>query len=152
MSFKFKPINLKIKGYDYCKLYNETSDEDYEEEYVDLSDMPPLESDEGKVKEGKGLKTPNKLLTRLSILLAQIKAANNSYELKNKMRHILYLFCQHNKITKKFTAIYLSHYNHGRKSDCNKRSQTFYFHLIGLRMLIRIRIIKLNLSEKATNL
>ena len=36
--------------------------------------MPPLEGDE-EVKEGKGLKiwTPNKLLTRLSILLAQIK-------------------------------------------------------------------------------
>ena len=37
--------------------------------------MPPLEGDEGKVKEGKRLKilTPNKLLTRLPILLAQKK-------------------------------------------------------------------------------
>ena len=35
-------------------------------------------------KEGKGLKivTPNKLLTRLPILVAQIKAGNNSYKLK----------------------------------------------------------------------
>ena len=34
--------------------------------------MPPLERDEEKLKEGKGLKilTPNKLLTRLPILLA----------------------------------------------------------------------------------
>ena len=34
---------------------------------------------------GIGLKilTPNKLLTRLSILLAEIKAGNNSYKLKN---------------------------------------------------------------------
>ena len=41
-----------------------------------------------KVKEGKGLKilTPNKLLTRLPILLAQIKAGSNSYKLKNEMR------------------------------------------------------------------
>ena len=40
--------------------------------------MPPLEGDE-EVKKGKGLKllTPNKLLTRLPILLAQIKAGNN---------------------------------------------------------------------------
>ena len=40
--------------------------------------MAPLEGDE-KVKERKGLKilTPIKLLTRLSILLAQIKAGNN---------------------------------------------------------------------------
>ena len=38
--------------------------------------MPPLEGDEEEVKEGKELKmlTPNKLLTRLPISLAQIKA------------------------------------------------------------------------------
>ena len=43
--------------------------------------MPPLKGDEEEVKEGKGLKllTPNKLLTRLLILLAQIKAGNSSY-------------------------------------------------------------------------
>ena len=42
--------------------------------------MQPLESDEEEVKKGKGIKilTPNKLLTRLSVLLAQIKAYNNS--------------------------------------------------------------------------
>ena len=60
MGSKFKPINLKIKGYDYDKLYNETSDEDYEEklnydfdEFIDISDMPPLEGDEEEVKDGK---------------------------------------------------------------------------------------------------
>ena len=64
--------------------------------------MPPLEGDE-EVKEGKGLKilTPNKLLTRLPVLLAQIKARNNSYKLKNEIRQILYLLYQQNKITKK---------------------------------------------------
>ena len=38
-------------------------------------------------KRGTGLiiLTPNKLLTRLSILLAQIKAGNNSYKLKNEI-------------------------------------------------------------------
>ena len=33
-------MNLKIKGYDYNKLYNKTLNEDYDyyrEEYVDLS-------------------------------------------------------------------------------------------------------------------
>ena len=36
--------------------------------------MPPLEGDEEEVKKRKGLKslTPNKLLTRLTILLAKI--------------------------------------------------------------------------------
>ena len=44
--------------------------------------MQPLEGDEEEVKEGTGLKffTPNKLLARLSILLKQIKAGNNSYK------------------------------------------------------------------------
>ena len=52
---------------------------------------------------GTGLKilTPNKLLTRLSILLAQIKEGNNSYKLKNEIRQALSLLYQHNKITKK---------------------------------------------------
>ena len=64
--------------------------------------MPPLEGDE-EVNGGKGLKTltPDKLLTRLRILLAQIKAGNNSNKLKNEIRQILYLLYHHNKITKK---------------------------------------------------
>ena len=31
LGYKFKPINLKIKGYHYGELYDETSDEDYDE-------------------------------------------------------------------------------------------------------------------------
>ena len=52
---------------------------------------------------GTGLKIliPNKLLARLPIFLAQIKAGNNSYKLKNEIRQILYLLYQHNKFTKK---------------------------------------------------
>ena len=46
--------------------------------------------------------TLNKQLTRLSVLLAQIKAGINSYKLKNEIRQILllYLLYQHNKFTK----------------------------------------------------
>ena len=60
--------NLKIEDYDGWFIEEE------------LGDMPLLESDEKEVKQGKGLKTvtPNKLLTRLSISLAQVKAGNNS--------------------------------------------------------------------------
>ena len=52
---------------------------------------------------GTGIKilTPNKLLTRLPVLLVQIKAGNNSCKLKTEIRQILYLLYQHNKITKK---------------------------------------------------
>ena len=63
--------------------------------------MRPLEGDD-EVKEGKGINasTPNKLLTGLLLLLAQIKAGNNSHKLKNKMGQTLYLLYQHNKIIK----------------------------------------------------
>ena len=62
-----------------------------------------LEGGEKEVKEEKGLKilTPNKLLTKLPILLAQIKAGNSLSKVKIEIRRILYLLYQHNKITKK---------------------------------------------------
>ena len=69
----------------------------------DFSDMSLLKSDEEEVKEGKRLKIliPNKLLTRLPILLAQTKVENNWYKLKNEIRQILCLLHQHNKIITK---------------------------------------------------
>ena len=61
------------------KLRRQKAD-DNSDEFVDIPDMPPLEVDEEEVKNGKGLKrlTPNKFLTRLSMLLVQIKAVKNS--------------------------------------------------------------------------
>ena len=43
-------------------------------------------------QQGKGLKilTANQMLSRLPITLAQLKAANNSEKLKNKIRQLLY--------------------------------------------------------------
>ena len=43
-------------------------------------------------QEGKGLKilTPNQMLSRLPITLAQLKAGNNSEKLKNEVRQLLY--------------------------------------------------------------
>ena len=70
---KYKPKELFIKRYDYrVWLINL-------EETIDLSDMPPLAGDE-ELKKGKGINmlTQSKLLIRLSILLEQIKAGNNS--------------------------------------------------------------------------
>ena len=72
------------------------------EESVDLSDMLPLEGNK-EVKEQKELiiLTLNKLLTRLSKLLAQIEAGNHLCKLKNKIRQILNLLYHHIKITEK---------------------------------------------------
>ena len=105
---KYDPINLFLETYNYHVWFENEESADMarksdKKESVDLCDIPPLEGDEEEVTEGKGLKilTPNKLLTRLLILLAQTKAGNNSYKLKNEIRQILHFLYQHNKITKK---------------------------------------------------
>ena len=43
-------------------------------------------------QQGLGLKilTPNQMLSRLPITLAQLKAGNNSEKLKNEVRQLLY--------------------------------------------------------------
>ena len=57
---------------------------------------------EVEVKEGKDLKflILNNMLTGISILLAQIKARNNSIELKTEIRQTLYLLYQHKNTIK----------------------------------------------------
>ena len=47
---------------------------------------------ENQEQQGLGLKilTPNQMLSRLPITLAQLKAENNSEKLKNKIRQLLY--------------------------------------------------------------
>ena len=53
-------------------------------------------------QEGTGLKisTPNEMLKRLPIALAQIKAGNNSESLLNEIRHIAYSLFRSKEITK----------------------------------------------------
>ena len=54
-------------------------------------------------QEGKGLKilTPNQMLKRLPIALAQKKAGNNSESLLNEIRQIVYSLYRSKEITKK---------------------------------------------------
>ena len=62
--------------------------------------MSPLETEEEAAnriqKQGKGLKilTPQQMLTRLPISLAQLQARNNSQKLKNEIRQLLYSLCR----------------------------------------------------------
>ena len=53
--------------------------------------------------EGKGPKilTPKQMLQRLPIVLAQVKASNNSESLLNEIRQIVYSLYQSKQITKK---------------------------------------------------
>ena len=63
-----------------------------DDKQLDTTDMPDLESEESAEQRGQGLKilTPNQMLSRLPISLAQLKAGNNSEKLKNEIRPILY--------------------------------------------------------------
>ena len=61
-------------------------------EQPDTQDMPELESGEPAYQKGVWLKllTPNQMISRLAIYLAQLKAGNNSKKLKNEIRQLLY--------------------------------------------------------------
>ena len=53
-------------------------------------------------KQGLGLKilTPDQMLSRLPISLAQLNAGNNSEKLKNEIRQLLYSLYRSKKLTK----------------------------------------------------
>ena len=58
----------------------------------DIADLYNIKLDSDTSKSGKRLKilTDKQMLNRLPILLAQIEAGNNSIQLKNEARQILY--------------------------------------------------------------
>ena len=72
----------------------------------DTTDMPELESEgsaaERRKKEARGQKilTPDQMLSRLPIALAQLKAGNNSQILINEIRQLLYSLYRSKKLTK----------------------------------------------------
>ena len=85
---------------------NEQIIKDKTDEQPDTTIMPELESVESaeqrRNQQGEGLKilTPNQILSRLPISLAQLEAGNNSEKLKNEIRQLLYSLCISKKLTK----------------------------------------------------
>ena len=55
-----------------------------------------------KNQQGEGIKilTPNQMLSRLPISLAQLEAGNNSKKLKNEIRQLLYSLYHSKNMTK----------------------------------------------------
>ena len=51
-------------------------------------------------QQGLKILTPNQMLSRLPIALAQLKAGNNSEKLKNEIRQLLYSLYRSKKLTK----------------------------------------------------
>ena len=59
-----------------------------------------LEFNRQQQQQGLKVLTPNQMLSRLPIALAQLKAGNNSEKLKNEIRQLLYSLYRSKKLTK----------------------------------------------------
>ena len=92
----------------FYKARNETIK--FYDDYSLMMSEAKTKSKQNETK-GKGLKilTPKQMLQRLPIALAQVKAGNNSENLLNEIRQIIYSLYQSKEITKKV-------YNHLMKS------------------------------------
>ena len=79
---------------------DDKTDEGDNDEKPDTINMSELESEESAAQRrnqrGQGLKilTPQQMLSRLPISLAQLKAGNNSEKVKNEIRQLLYSLCR----------------------------------------------------------
>ena len=86
------------------EIFKEKSDKEKQEsnEQPETTNMSELEGTESAEQPGQGLKilTPDQMLSRLPITLAQLKAGNNSEKLKNEIRQLLYSLYRSKKLTK----------------------------------------------------
>ena len=109
-----KDIFPYIDGFQVEK--DEDTDEDTDEE-IDTTTMPELESEEfaaeRRNQQGQGIKilTSSQMLSRLSISLAQLEAGNNSEELKNEIRQLLYSLYRSKTIAKQVYNNLMTHLN-----------------------------------------
>ena len=64
--------------------------------------MPLSKTEKSTEQKGQGVKilTPKQLITRLPILLAQLKAGSNSEKRKNEIRQLLYSLYRSKKLGK----------------------------------------------------
>ena len=103
---KFMDNFENFKVYKRAKRLGSVSKNKKMERYVrdleDIGDLYNFKSDSDTSKKGEGLKilTNKQMLNRLPILLAQIKAENNSKSLKNELRQILYSLYRSKVLTK----------------------------------------------------
>ena len=85
------------------KFYNSREEViNFFRDYVEMLSDANYNAKQNETK-GKGLKilTPKQMIQRLPIALAQVKAGNNSENLLNEIRQIVYSLYQSKEITKK---------------------------------------------------
>ena len=88
------------------EIFEEESSKEKQEcdEEPDITDMPELESEESAAERRKGhrlkILTPDQMLSTLPIPLARLKVGNNSQNLKDKIRKLLYSLYRSKILTK----------------------------------------------------
>ena len=94
-----KRINNVIKSIEFILNYFAF---DKNVSYSDSDSKQDFSDSEFSETKGSGLKmlTPNQMLNRLPITLAQLKAGNNSEKLKNEIRQLLYSLYRSKKLKK----------------------------------------------------
>ena len=106
--FTGESMSVRVNEKGDFEIFKEKSDKGKQEtdEQPDTTDMSELKSEESVAERrnqpGKGLKilTPDQMLRRLPITLAQLIAGNNSEKLKNEIRQLLYSLYRSKKLTK----------------------------------------------------
>ena len=100
--------SIEVNNEDNLEILEEQSHSEKQEsdEQPDTTNMPELESEESaeqnKKQRGVGLKilTPDQMLSRLPITLAQLKAGNNFEKLINEIRQLLHSLYRSKKLSK----------------------------------------------------
>ena len=94
----------KLKNIVKSMPKDEVSTVEENKKIIDIAERI-LELISEKKKQGSGLKTltPNQMLSRLPITLAQLKAGSNSEKLKNEIRQLLYSLHRSKKLTRQLS-------------------------------------------------
>ena len=105
-NFEKNKIQVNLINSGLRDLKKETEDMNEQEKEIknsyEIVDLVENIIEFNRQQQGRGLKilTPNQMLSRLPISLAQLKAGNNSEKLKNEIRQLLYSLYRSKKLTK----------------------------------------------------
>ena len=83
--------------------------------YSDIDSKQDPSDSEFSDTEESGLKilTPNQMLSRLPITLAQLNAGNNSEKLKNEIRQLLYSLYRSKNLQNNYIKVWLTLFKNG---------------------------------------
>ena len=79
---------------------NKTFNTEENKKIINIAERTLYFNQQNQAEKGLKTLTPKQMLSRLPIILAQLKAGNNSEKLKNEIRQLLYSLYRSKKLTK----------------------------------------------------